>query len=254
MKIGFIGTGTIASAMIEGLMSTKLNISSITISPRNEKIAADLAARYSLVHIGVSNQHVIDQSEIVFLCLRSQIAKDVLEALKFNSSHLVVSVLAMAMAQEVSQWIGQSVYRAVPLPFVGERKGLTPIYPDQPVLRTLFDALGGTLSLKDENQFNLMMTAGSLMGVYFNIIETSNQWLQKNGLDSFQASSFLSVMFGNLADETRKNSHPNYQNLESEFSTKNGTNELVSNCFRENGGNNALIQSLDTAFERIKGQ
>jgi pyrroline-5-carboxylate reductase len=39
MKLGFIGTGKIASSVIKGICNSKLNIVQIIISPRNKKIA-----------------------------------------------------------------------------------------------------------------------------------------------------------------------------------------------------------------------
>lgn len=253
MKIGFIGTGTITAAMIDGLMASQLEVAQIMVSPRNGVIADRLARQYPCVHIAKSNQDVIDRSEQVFICLRSQIAEETLKHLDFSHCKLVVSVLAMVTAKQAEEWVGQPVYRAVPLPFVSERRSLTAIYPDHPFLRTMFDALGGSIVVEDENQFNLMMTAGSLMGVYFNMMETSSQWLQNQGLDGDKAIAFLSTMFGNLADETRKSSKPDYSALEQEFSTKNGTNALVSQLFDEHGGRAALTDGLQAAYERIKG-
>lgn len=253
MKIGFIGTGTIAASMIDGLMASQLKITKIVISPRNAQLAERLAADYDKVTIAADNQAVIDATDHVFLCLRSQIAETVLKSLKFKKEQQVISVLAMAKAKDVGQWIGhETIYRAVPLPFVANLKGITPVYPDNEFLRTMFDALGGTMVLDNEDQFNVFMTAGSLMGVYFNFVETSNQWLLKQGLSDNQTAAYLSMLFGNLADEMRKSDKPSFAALEEEFSTKGGTNELVSKQFSAKGGQNALQDALDMALIKIK--
>ena len=254
MKLGFIGTGTIASAMVEGLMKSNLPVEQITVSPRNADRAAELSKRFDKVKIGKDNQDVIDQSDDVFICLRSQIAEEELKKLDFSKAKTVISVIAMATASETEKWIGKKVFRAVPLPFVAEAKGMTAIYPDNPELRKIFNAMGGAIAVKDESQFALMMTAGSLMGVYFNFIETANRWLEKNGLDESQSAPFLASMFGNLADEARKANKPDFTALEAEYSTKKGTNELVSQYFTDHGGREALTGGLDEAFKRIKGE
>lgn len=253
MKIGFIGTGTIAAAMIDGVMQSELPVGTIMVSPRNSKVAERLSSQYDKVRIGKDNQDVINDSDVVFVCLRSQIAEDVIKALDFSQCKLIVSVIAMVTAKEMEKWVHKPVYRAVPLPFVAKANGVTAIYPDQPVLRKIFDALGGSIVVKDENQFNLMMTAGSLMGVYFNVMETASQWLQNKGLEADQAVKFLTSMYGNLADRTREDPEPNYRELEVEFSTKKGTNELVSEVFTTQGGRDALVKGLEQAFNKIKG-
>ena len=42
MKIGFIGTGKIASSVITGICSSTIYYNKILISPRNKKIAKNL--------------------------------------------------------------------------------------------------------------------------------------------------------------------------------------------------------------------
>ncbi|WP_208436122.1 pyrroline-5-carboxylate reductase [Bartonella phoceensis] len=257
MKIGFLGTGKISASMVKGLMMSAFDISSILISPRNVQIAEYLSHNYDKVIIAENNQALLDDSDCVFLCLPNQIAQEVLRSLRFPPEQLVISVLAMAKAAHVEEWINHKVYRAVPLPFVAECKNLTPIYPDHPFLRSVFDALGGTLVLEAEEQFNLFMTAGSLMGVYFNFIETAHQWFITQGLKKQQSADFLAMMFGNLTDEMRKiiasdsSASLDFALLEKEFSTKGGTNELLSNCFFRQGGRSALTTALEITLQKI---
>ncbi|GAA5108327.1 pyrroline-5-carboxylate reductase [Bartonella jaculi] len=257
MKIGFLGTGKISASMIDGLMTSAFDVPSIIISPRNAQSAQRLSQKYDKVLIAENNQVLLDMSDCVFLCLPNQIAEEVLRSLRFRPEQLVISVLAMAKVVQVEEWINHKVYRAVPLPFVAECKNLTPIYPDHPFLRRLFDALGGTLVLDAEDQFNLFMTAGSLMGVYFNFIETTHQWFVTKGLKKEQAANFLAMMFGNLTDEMRKitaadsSTSLDFALLEKEFSTKGGTNELLSNCFSRQGGRRALTTALETTLQKM---
>ncbi|MGF7158024.1 pyrroline-5-carboxylate reductase [Bartonella heixiaziensis] len=257
MKVGFLGTGKISASMIDGLMTSAFDVPSIIISPRNAQSAERLSQKYNKVIIAENNQALLDVSDCVFLCLPNQIAEEVLRSLRFRPEQLVISVLAMAKAAQVEEWISHKVYRAVPLPFVAECKNLTPIYPDHPFLRSLFDALGGTLVLDAEDQFNLFMTAGSLMGVYFNFIETAHQWFVTQGLKKEQAANFLAMMFGNLTDEMRKITVADcpkpldFALLEKEFSTKGGTNELLSDCFSRQGGRSALTTALETTLQKM---
>lgn len=52
MRVGFVGTGAIASAMVTGLSSAGVEGSSIRLSPRNSVVAADLANRLAQVYVG----------------------------------------------------------------------------------------------------------------------------------------------------------------------------------------------------------
>ena len=42
MKLGFIGTGKIASSVITGICNSKISFTKILISPRNKDIASSL--------------------------------------------------------------------------------------------------------------------------------------------------------------------------------------------------------------------
>ena len=46
MKLGFLGTGHIASSVIEGIFKSNLKIQKIFISPRNKTIAKKLNKRF----------------------------------------------------------------------------------------------------------------------------------------------------------------------------------------------------------------
>ena len=51
MKLGFIGTGKIASSVIAGICGSKIRFAKILISPRNKKIAINLKKKYKKVFI-----------------------------------------------------------------------------------------------------------------------------------------------------------------------------------------------------------
>ena len=55
MKLGFIGTGKIASSVITGICNSKISFSKILISPRNKLIARNLKKKFKKVNIGNNN-------------------------------------------------------------------------------------------------------------------------------------------------------------------------------------------------------
>ena len=70
MKIGIIGTGTIASAIVTGFCTHKTG-HEFFLSPRGAEKAAVLAAKFSEAKVCTSNQEVIDNAEWVFITLQS---------------------------------------------------------------------------------------------------------------------------------------------------------------------------------------
>ena len=59
MNLGFLGTGHIASSVIEGIFKSKLKVKKIFISPRNKRISKKLSKRFKKVAISKNNQQLI---------------------------------------------------------------------------------------------------------------------------------------------------------------------------------------------------
>ena len=51
MKLGFVGTGKIASSVIIGICNSKIKFSEIIISPRNKKTAISLKKKFKKITI-----------------------------------------------------------------------------------------------------------------------------------------------------------------------------------------------------------
>ena len=92
MKLGFIGTGKIASSVIKGVCNSKIKYNKIIISPRNKKIAASLKKRFKKIIISKTNQEIVDKSNWVFLSVTPSVGKNIIKDLKFkkNQNHFEI--------------------------------------------------------------------------------------------------------------------------------------------------------------------
>ena len=92
MTIGFIGTGTIAGAMVEGL-SGLLQPPAILVSPRSEAVSRRLAARYGNVR-RVDSNAAAAAAGIVVLGMRPAQLGEAIEGLSFGADQIVLSLVA----------------------------------------------------------------------------------------------------------------------------------------------------------------
>ena len=88
MKLGFIGTGKIASSVITGICTSKISFKKIFISPRNRNIAQKLKKRFRKVNIAKTNQEVVDKCNWVFLSVTPKVGEKMLVKLNFRSTIL----------------------------------------------------------------------------------------------------------------------------------------------------------------------
>lgn len=252
MRLGFIGTGVITDAIIRGLSQTAMPISSILISARNADIAAALAQDVATVSIAADNQQIVDEADMVFVALRTQMAETVLRGLRFKPGQKIVSLMATAMQATVEDWTGGvgTVLRAVPLPFVAQHQSMTPIYPQDDELAHIFTALGGVVVAQTEHELNVFMTAGSFMGVHYHFMAQCQAWLSAQGLAPEVCAPYLAKLFVNLAQQIQGD-QVDFKALQQAHSTPGGTNELIATAFSQNGGDQALRQAIDAAFVKI---
>ena len=80
MRLGFVGTGTITTALVTGLCTAARPPERILVSPRNAEKAAALAEAFPRVAVAKDNQAVIDGSDWVFRAVLPRIAREGLES------------------------------------------------------------------------------------------------------------------------------------------------------------------------------
>jgi pyrroline-5-carboxylate reductase len=111
IKIGFIGAGNMAKAIIEGLLKSQ------SISPENIYISHPSAAKTkSFSHLNISNESesnefVVKNSDIIVLCVKPQIFEYVCKPLVNlieSKRHLIVSIAAGINMSKLEKIFGAS--------------------------------------------------------------------------------------------------------------------------------------------------
>jgi pyrroline-5-carboxylate reductase len=253
MKLGFVGCGTIASAMVTGLCSVG-SAGQIMLSPRNARLAAGLASRFANVQIAPTNQAVLDACEVVVLAVRPQIASDVLSELRFRPAHHVVSLIAtlpMAYIRSVTS-PATLVTRAVPLPSVALRQGATALYPPGQPAKALFDALGTAIELDDESEFDAFTAATAIMASYFSFASTVSDWMTRRGVTPENARTYVGEMLRGLAATSLAMPDRSFNALADEHQTPGGLNQQVLKLITRDGSFVELDRALDAVLTRLQ--
>ena len=77
MRLGFIGTGKIASSVITGICTSKISFRKIIVSPRNRNTAQKLKKKFKKVIIAKTNQEIVDKCNWVFLAVTPMVGKKI---------------------------------------------------------------------------------------------------------------------------------------------------------------------------------
>ena len=90
MRIGFIGTGQITKAVVNGILKSKLKINKIYLSERNKKISKSLKIKSKKIEIIKNNQIIIDKSNWVFLAVTPIVGNKIIGHLDFKKNQTIV--------------------------------------------------------------------------------------------------------------------------------------------------------------------
>lgn len=256
MTIGFIGTGTIATAMVTGLSSAGGMRPDIRLSPRSAAIAAGLADRFGNVSVCASNQEVVDSSQTVVLSVRPQVAEAVLSRLHFSSGQNVISVIAGYPVRRIAGLVAPAdrIWRAIPLPSVAKRQGPIAMHPPGGAGAELFDRLGKVFGIEAEDHLNAFSTATATMAAYFGFAGGVASWMARKGVPEQQAQDYTARMFAGLADTGAEASGQSFEDLAAAHATRGGLNEQVMRDLTAEGVFHALTEALDRVHQRASGQ
>lgn len=253
MKLGFIGIGKIASAVIEGLCTSTLNDITIYLSPRNQQKASELDSKFTNTVKAVSNQQVLDLSEIVFIALRPADAVEELKKLQFRPQHIVVSFIPYLTYPEIKEVTKsvQHISRAIPLPTVVHHNCPIPVFnPNQTVLQIL-GAIGQPLEVGTEKELHSIWTLTGLITPYYDLMGTLSQWTQKNGVEEKVANKYMADLFQSLSYAAQHSKEINFGELANHAATPNGMNEQAGKEIHAHGGHEIYKTASDNLLAKF---
>lgn len=254
-QIGIIGAGALAEAITTGL-STGLPAGeqppTIALSPRNEEIAHALADRHPNVHRCPDNHAVVDTAPVLLLTVRPDTVEEVLGTLRVPPDRVVVSAVAGWSVRALRERLdgGPEVVRAIPLPAVRRRRGVTALFPSHPIAHGLFDPLGGTVLAPDEASFGALSAATATISSYLSYMATIASWLTRQGFEEQTADQYVRNVFsgvnGSVAHEQRSLS-----DLARAHETPGGLNERLRTTWLDPHATTVLRDALDDILDRV---
>ena len=253
-SIGVIGTGSIARSVAIGL-SDATDPPSIHLSPRNTDVAEELARQFPNVTVCASNEEVVETSPCVLLAVRPQVWLDAVQGLPWRPDHSAISFIAGVNLGTLREALGDvaAIARAIPLPSVARREGVTVTYRADVWTRSIFDRLGETLDTDDEGTFDAFSAASATVAAHIAYLQTISGWLTQHSVASHDADRYVASVFANLADSLRE-SPVDLAALSHEHATPGGLNENLRRMLAEAGMWDAVQSALDQTLHSVTGR
>lgn len=189
ITLSFIGTGHMATAMIEGLL--KQNFPAHNIRATNKSLEK-LAHLDSNIIKTTDNTAAIRDADVIVLAVKPQAMPSLLSTLEFPKNSLVISVSATSTLTQLNTWIGakQAIIRCMPNMPAAIGQAATAAMANANVspkqlaqAEWILQAIGLTVWLTNENLFDISTAiAGSAPAYYFYLLEILQNFAVKHGL------------------------------------------------------------------------
>ena len=253
MKLGFIGTGKIASAVITGICSSKISYKKIVISQRNKSISASLKKKFKRVIIAKNNQEIVNSCDWIFLSITPKVGTKIIKDLKFKSNQTIISFISTITLAQLKKAIKvkAKIIRAIPLPPISLKKGPVPICPPNKKVKDFFNKIGTTVEIKNEkSSINFWSTSG-MMAPFYELLRVMTDWLVKRGVKRNNAQKYITSLFLALSEDAVVNSKKDLKYLVKESQTPKGLNEQGVKELTKAGFYKSLEKTLNSIHKRL---
>lgn len=260
-KIGFIGAGQMAQAMIKAIIdSGTLPKEKIFATSRTEARLAKVIEKYGINGVS-SNEKLIEACDVVFLATKPQDLAMAVEpiAMSFDDGQVVLSLCAGFTLGKLKKMIPSA-------PKMGRVMLNTPakiqkgvigycLTPETTVYESeiihLLSCLGLVFAVPDgETMQAVTISAASGTGFVLELMQYWQDWIEGYGIDADIARQITVQTFAGTALLAEKQSQQTFEELQSHVVSKKGTTAAGLDSIRENDVERMLRLSFEKAVLR----
>lgn len=262
-QIAFIGAGNMASSLVGGLLARNFSPKNIFASDPYEVTRKNMTSQYG-IYTADDNRAVVQKANVVVLAVKPQAmkvaAEDIAPIVK-EQNPLVISIAAGIRIESLQHWLGAktAIVRCMPNTPALVQLGATGLFANahvselQKILaKTILDAVGISLWLKEENELDAVTAlSGSGPAYYFLLMEAMIKAGIAQGLNPETAKK-LTLQTALGAATMAANSEDAPAELRRKVTSPNGTTEQAILSFQKNHFEALVQQALDAAQARSK--
>jgi pyrroline-5-carboxylate reductase len=259
-KLGFIGGGNMAQALIIGLKNQQFVMSDITVIELETSKCIELNKKYGVL---TSNElKEIMKCDVIVLAIKPQHLPALATTLgSLLSNQLVISIAAGIRLTDLSRWLGgyHNIVRAMPNTPAQIQVGITGLYALPSVTAKeittadqILSAAGATLWLDSEEKLDAVTAiSGSGPAYVFYFIEALHEAALKLGLNEVQAKALSIATFKGASLLADISSTP-IATLREQVTSKGGTTEQGLLSLEQSQVKQAIALAAEKASARAK--
>ena len=262
MKLGFIGTGNMASAIMGGIIGKN-------IIPAEEIIGADLfapgrervKAQFG-INVTDSNKEVVDNAEVIILSVKPQFYEDVINQIKgdIKENQIVITIAPGKTLAWLAEKFGKDVKIVRTMPntpaMVGE--GMTAMCPNEHLteeevtyVKSLLESFSRVEIVAERLMDVVVSVSGSSPAYVFMFIEAMADAAVADGMPRAQAYQFAAqAVLGSAKMVLETGKHPG--ELKDMVCSPGGTTIEAVRVLEEKGLRSAVIEAMKACTDIAK--
>ena len=261
MKIGFVGCGNMATAIIGGILEKGiLKKEDIKASTKTENSAKKVQETLG-IECTTDNKEAVQDADVIFLAVKPQFCEEVIQEIKseIKSEQVIISIVAGKKLEwlEAQFGAGHKIIRTMPNTPALLGEGMTGMAyeesnyseEEKAVLRGIFEACG-RLEVVDERMMDAVGCVSGCSPAYvYMFIEALADGAVKYGLPRAKAYQMAAqTVLGRAKMVLETGKHPGQ--LKDEVCSPGGTTIAGVSALEEWGFRNAVIKAEDASYEK----
>ena len=230
-KIGFIGCGKMAGAIIKGIIKSGFISSEKVLASKSNPENLNEVSKQLGIKITLNNKEVAEFGSIIFIGVKPNQVKEVLSEIKNNisSDKVIVSMAAGVKISEIENILPEAkVIRIMPNTPVLVREGMIGISrgtlvndSDIESLQAVFDSIGKSIVVEESQMDIVTAISGSGPAFFYKVINDIARAGEKLGLD-YEKALLLSIQTAIGSAKMAMNRKIPMEELISNVATKGG--------------------------------
>ena len=263
MKIGFVGVGAMAKAIIQGLLKAQIEpASDILVHSAHQANYEPYAQKYGLTPIA-SNQELVSQSDLIVLAVvpnqLESVMKEIADSLTTKKALIsIVSGVSLQRLEELASY-DQPILRTLPNINAEYGQGMTAVVANSNLngsllsqAKTVFTATGTIIDLPEEQFPVFSAISGSAVAYIDYFIDALSRAGVKYGLNKQIATQIAAqTTLGSANSLIESKDTP--ANLIDQVCSPGGDTIAGLLAMEQNGLLNAVIKGIDVTIEKSTG-
>ena len=211
-----------------------------------------LLANFNFDKILLPTLGVIPNIIIDDLGITPNVGSKILSKLKFTSNKKIISLISTINLTNLKRLTrNKNIVRATPLPPIEIKKGPIVICPPNKTAKNLFKHLGEVIEIRNEKLSNKFWATASIMAAYYEILNTSTNWLIRKGINKNLAQNYIAELFLSLSQDAVNKRSQGFKKLVAESQTPKGLNMQVLNELKRGKFFSKFAKALENVNKRV---